>query len=199
MQTLPPQEEGVKPDRSAFRRFGAGDCNEATPHSPFFGCFTELEPISPDWIPYLTEHLKYARNNVALNVQDLPYLRRLGVYFIYRYFLKGTFDGEIVSRVKLAAVSVWLIGCLWECERLSRGNCSFEEMCLIAKNYSKEVEYSEENLDALADMFYDRDRKEYYCLRCQFTGTEKKILEWNELVRLRYGAMNQRITKFDFD
>ena len=59
--------------------------------------------------------------------------------------------------VKIALVSVWLIGCLWECERLSRGNCSFEEMCLIAKNYSKEVEYSEENLDALADMFYDRE------------------------------------------
>ena len=49
------------------------------------------------------------------------------------------------------------------------------------------------------DMFYDRDRREYYCLRCQFTGTEEKILEWNELVRLRYGAMSQRITKFDFD
>ena len=49
------------------------------------------------------------------------------------------------------------------------------------------------------DMFYDRDRREYYCLRCQFTGTEEKILKWNELVRLRYGAMNQRITKFDFD
>ena len=49
------------------------------------------------------------------------------------------------------------------------------------------------------DMFYDSDRKEYYCLRCQFTGTEEKILKWNELVRLRYGAMNKRITKFDFD
>lgn len=49
------------------------------------------------------------------------------------------------------------------------------------------------------DMFYDRDKREYYCLRCQFTGTEEKILEWNELVRLRYGAMSQRITKFDFD
>ena len=49
------------------------------------------------------------------------------------------------------------------------------------------------------DMFYDREKREYYCLRCQFTGTEEKILEWNELVRLRYGAMSQRITKFDFD
>lgn len=49
------------------------------------------------------------------------------------------------------------------------------------------------------DMFYDREKREYYCLRCQFTGTEEKILKWNELVRLRYGAMNKRITKFDFD
>lgn len=49
------------------------------------------------------------------------------------------------------------------------------------------------------DMFYDREKREYYCLRCQFTGTEEKILKWNELVRLRYGAMSQRITKFDFD
>ena len=49
------------------------------------------------------------------------------------------------------------------------------------------------------DMFYDRDKKEYYCLRCQFTGTEDKILEWNELVRKRYTAMDFRITKFDFD
>ena len=49
------------------------------------------------------------------------------------------------------------------------------------------------------DMFYDRDKREYYCLRCQFTGTEEKILKWNELVRLRYGAMNKRITKFDSD
>ena len=49
------------------------------------------------------------------------------------------------------------------------------------------------------DMFYDRDKRKYYCLRCQFTGTEEKILKWNELVRLRYGAMNKRITKFDFD
>ena len=49
------------------------------------------------------------------------------------------------------------------------------------------------------DTFYDRDRKEYYCLRCQYTGTEEEVLQWNELVRKRYKVMDQRITKFDFD
>ena len=30
-------------------------------------------------------------------------------------------------------------------------------MAITAKNFSKEVEYSEENLDALADAFYDEE------------------------------------------
>lgn len=122
-----------------------------------FGCFSELEPISPDWLLYLSERLGTAKNTTPLSADNELYLRRIAVYFIYRYFLKGTFDGEIVSRVKLAAVSVWLIGCLWEHERLSIGSCGFEQRCLIAKNYSKEVEYSEENLEVLADMFYERE------------------------------------------
>ena len=40
---------------------------------------------------------------------------------------------------------------------------------------------------------------EYYCLRCQYTGKEKDVLEGNEMVRTKYGAMYQRFTKFDFD
>lgn len=49
------------------------------------------------------------------------------------------------------------------------------------------------------DMFYDKDREEYYCLRCQFTGNEKEVLEGNEQIHTRYKAMGQRYTKFDFD
>jgi hypothetical protein len=44
------------------------------------------------------------------------------------------------------------------------------------------------------DMFYDRDREEYYCLRCQYRGSEQDVLEKNELARFRYGAMAQRFT-----
>ncbi len=132
----------------------------ASPETPdiesIFSCFSELEPIRPEWLPYLSERLTYAKNINKLPKTDEVYLRRLAVYFVYRYFMKGTFDGEIVSRIKLSAVSTWMIGCLWECERLIKENCDFEQMCLIAKNYSKEVEYSEENLNVLADMFYDR-------------------------------------------
>ncbi len=49
------------------------------------------------------------------------------------------------------------------------------------------------------DMFYDRDREEYYCIRCQFTGSEEDVLAMNELVRVKYRARNQRFDHFDFD
>ena len=49
------------------------------------------------------------------------------------------------------------------------------------------------------DMFFDRERGEYYCLRCQFVGTEEEVLAKNEMARFRYGAMRRRITVFGDD
>lgn len=47
------------------------------------------------------------------------------------------------------------------------------------------------------DMFYDGEREEYYCLRCQFTGSEAQVLQMNELARIRYRAMHRRFTDFE--
>ena len=44
------------------------------------------------------------------------------------------------------------------------------------------------------DMFYDKDKKEYYCIRCQYVGPEEDVLAKNELIRIKYGRMYDRIT-----
>ena len=49
------------------------------------------------------------------------------------------------------------------------------------------------------DMFYDPDKKEYYCLRCSFHGDEKLVLEKNEEVRLKYRDMYRRFRMEDFE
>ena len=49
------------------------------------------------------------------------------------------------------------------------------------------------------DMFYDKDKKEYHCIRCQYVGSEEDVLAKNELARFRYKAAMKRFTKFDFD
>ena len=45
-------------------------------------------------------------------------------------------------------------------------------------------------------MFYDAERKEYYCLRCPFTGTEAEVL-LNEMAKFRYKSMMTLIIIFD--
>ena len=47
------------------------------------------------------------------------------------------------------------------------------------------------------DMFYDSEKKEYYCIRCQYTGSEEDVLAKNELARFRYGFIDRRFTDFE--
>lgn len=47
------------------------------------------------------------------------------------------------------------------------------------------------------DMFYDKAKGEYYCLRCAFTGDEAEVLSRNELYKIKYRNIRDRITDFD--
>lgn len=49
------------------------------------------------------------------------------------------------------------------------------------------------------DMFFDKDKGEYYCIRCQYTGAEEDVLAKNQLARVRYRAMAKRFTEDEFD
>ena len=49
------------------------------------------------------------------------------------------------------------------------------------------------------DMFFDKEKGEYYCLRCQFRGTEEEVLAKNEMARFRYKDMYRRFTFEDND
>jgi len=135
-----------------------------------------LEPIDEKWLPYLekiTGMYDTACNKKEQFLQNNPnvehYLRNIAVYFIWRYFMKGTFDGEIVSRVKLMVSSVAVIGYMYLCKWLETGTLTHEDCAQLAKNYSKEIEYSEENLEAMLDAAYDLAAFEDNTLKGLFT------------------------------
>ena len=44
------------------------------------------------------------------------------------------------------------------------------------------------------DMFYDKEKEEYYCIRCQYRGSEEDVLKKNEMARFRYGFIGKRFT-----
>ena len=127
-----------------------------------FNFFTTLEPLNPNWIPYLKNCILTYNNSINKletfekeHPEIFTYLHNIAIYFIWRYFLKGIFDKDIFSKVGFMAISVSLIKALFFCKWLDTGNLQLEDCVEIVKNFSKEVEYSEENLQKIEDIFYD--------------------------------------------
>lgn len=121
----------------------------------FLESFSCLEPIDENWQDYLKDMKANSDNlkdKLTENTTDFDlYLKNIAVYFIWRYFLKGVYDDEILSKVYLMAVSVAMIKLMY----LNEDAHSEDHCSIIAKNYSKEIEYSEENLEKIYDMVYD--------------------------------------------
>ncbi len=123
--------------------------------SRIFSCLTELEPIDENWLPYIkecTDSFGYMPEHSSST--DL-YLRRIAQYLIFRYLLKSVYDGKILGYAKLAAVSCIVIERLYRYSALKKGRCSLSDCAETAKNYSKETEYCEENMEKLLELFAD--------------------------------------------
>jgi len=118
-----------------------------------FLCLEELEPIDKNWQPYIRGCMEKLAAAPAADAAHLPYLRRIALYLIFRYLLKSVYDGEVLGYAKFAAVSVIVISSLYRCKAAETGCCGFEECADIAKDYSKEVEYSDENMSQLLELF----------------------------------------------
>lgn len=110
----------------------------------------ELEPFSPDWLTTLRRYAALETPCGSFPEEQ----RRLAMYFIFRYFLKGVFDGEVVSRLKLASMASGFICWLWSTRAAETGSCDLSDRVRLAKDLSREIEYNEDNLSALLDELF---------------------------------------------
>lgn len=138
-------------DMPADRTVAAADRDEAL--QAIFRCFSELEPIDGNWIPYVRSCAEKLREAPPPEKKNILYLRRIAAYFLFRYVMKGVYDGNVLGYASFAAVSVIFIGQLYRCRAAENGSCGFGDCAEIAKNYSKETEYCEENMEMLLELF----------------------------------------------
>lgn len=96
--------------------------------------FFSLEILTPRWSQQLT-----SPHTPALWTEDF---RKLARYGVERYWLQAVSDYDLISRVKLIVLSCILV-------RLLGGNLQD-----TAQTYSKEIENSAENIDAILDAAY---------------------------------------------
>ena len=85
------------------------------------------------------------------NKKTYGYLENLSVYFIWRHFLKGVFEEEFYSKAAFSVLGTAVCGMLF----MSTDRFDQETAVKMSVYFSKQVEYSEENLDRLYDAFYD--------------------------------------------
>ena len=124
----------------------------------------KLDPIDESW-PTRLNGLRKQVNDVnkfaeaeqtMLNASvDRSYeYEHMAVYFVYRYFMKCRTDCDVYSRGCLAVFFVLLVRMLDTATYMETGKLSKEDRVMHAKDCSKEIEYSEENLALLADLFW---------------------------------------------
>lgn len=76
---------------------------------------------------------------------------QLCVYFLYRHLAGAVYDGDLAGRAAFAVLSCKLIRDIWSAE-----GGGMENWLDIARAYSAEIEYSEENLCALLDIIDEK-------------------------------------------
>ena len=91
---------------------------------------------------------KLSKNALNLYRSDFEKLMK---YYIFRYLLKAVYDYDVLTKVKYGIFACIVISRIYA----YLGSPDFETRCKIMYSYSKEVEYSDMNMDLLDEMLYE--------------------------------------------
>lgn len=112
--------------------------------------YLSLERLDDTWTEILNgiRDFSFDRKIFEEEAVQIP-MEQLAVYFIFRHLTDAIWDGDYVNRVRFALMSCFLLGALWEKDRLEKDYIHMDACIDYVRMYSAEVEYSEENLEAL--------------------------------------------------
>ncbi len=124
-------------NKQSFKSFNFGkELQKAIP------ILAQTEPIDEKWSAEY-EKLKNSDRSLSPTDEESVYLTRLFAYFIWRYFLTAVFDYRPTEKIRFSLFSITVIFSLY---RIKDSN-SFDSFLKSAVLYSKQMEYSTENLD----------------------------------------------------
>ena len=81
------------------------------------------------------------------------HLEQIMVYFLYTYFPGSVYDGQLFAKAQMSVYCTWMIELLWMARWLMNGKqLNSEEMTELLYRFSREIEHSDENLEALDEI-----------------------------------------------
>ncbi len=116
--------------------------------------FLSLEILDPEWTEILNSAKKckepkkgFLESDKGKNAQ-----KQLLLYFIYRHTAEGIYDGTFLARIGFAVLSLEMIKALCGASE----NSSLETFKDLARRYSAEIEYCQENTERLIDIICNK-------------------------------------------
>ena len=143
-----------------------------------FSIFQELEVLDADWPRYISTIKKllfekgiasyeenrsafyqYLKENPEREEQWEIWCEQLLVYFVFTYFCGSVYDGQPYGKIKLAVVCTLLIQEMAQATfKMREGRLDFSEFVHLTHRFSREVEHSDLNLNALDRIFISDQR-----------------------------------------
>lgn len=127
-------------------------------------CFEELEILDDEWKQafHVMKRALSQKNCTSeqyvrqikqfMNEERQREYEHILSYFIFRYFMRSVYDYNLLSKVKLAIISVLCIRDLGLVHfQKQNGVFTSYDQIDVARIYSKEVEHSEENIEILLE------------------------------------------------
>ena len=119
--------------------------------------FLSLERLDEKWTECL-ELLKMIKPDIKgfeqyMKGRQTEY-EQLLVYFIYRHLANACDEEDLLARVCFAVIGYEMIYAIGAAIWTEKGELFFEDNVEIARLFSSEIEYSEDNMDALLDELY---------------------------------------------
>ena len=115
-----------------------GPCPQSEILEAYGKRLASLEILTPTWAELLNGKTAVKENSFREAV-----LEKLLVYDIFRFFLRSVYDFRVLPWVKLAVFHALAVA--W----VGRGCESKADFCEVARLYSKEIEHSAENQEAI--------------------------------------------------
>ncbi|MBQ2879474.1 MAG: flagellin lysine-N-methylase [Anaerotignum sp.] len=119
--------------------------------------YLELERLEADWTERLTEWKETDISQApVLDGQEWETaFEQLLVYFLYRQLPFALDDGEYEGRAAFCVLSYRVIRDLCRVHAVLHGSVTLDDLVEIARQYSAEIEYSDENVEALLDALFE--------------------------------------------
>ena len=124
--------------------------------------FRNLERLDEAWSNVLDQlevhdvSVDITQFRAYMNDRETEY-EQLLAYFLFRHFLKAYDDGDVTSKAAFAVLSTRLLMEVGAVHFAEHGEFTFTDQIEYARMYSAEIEYSEDNMDALFDELFCGD------------------------------------------